>query len=335
MSHIESNRVKPVIEAGGDYFPPAGEGILPSGCTILDLVLGGGYPLGRFTNIVGDKSTGKTLLAIEAVANFHRKYPDAPICYNETEAAFDEDYARLLGIPIDGIDMVVDCDTIEGLFQNIMDFVKKVPDGGPALYIIDSFDALSDKAEMESEFDKGSYGMAKAKGASKMFRQLVRPLAEKNILLIVVSQVRANVGVTFGSQHTRSGGRALDFYASQVLWLAHKKRIEKQVRGVKMAVGVEVVAQAKKNKIGMPFRKCEFPILFGYGIDDAQASVDYLKSIKSLDKHFTVEERATLSRMNVVDNIVSTEIQNRLSDHVKREWQSIEASVRPARGKYA
>lgn len=330
------SRIRPqTITAGGDYFPPAGDGILSSGCTILDLVLGGGYPLGRFTNIVGDKSTGKTLLAIEAVANFRRKYPDAPISYNETEAAFDEDYARSLGIPIDGLDMVTDCDTVEGLFQHIMDFVKEVPSEGPGLYIIDSFDALSDAAEMEREFDKGSYGMGKAKAASKMFRQLVRPLAEKNILLIIVSQVRANIGVTFGSQHTRSGGRALDFYASQVLWLAHKKRIEKQVRGVKMAVGVEVVAQAKKNKIGMPFRKCEFPILFGYGIDDAQASVDFLKSVKSLDKHFTAEEKVILSKMNVVDSQIPTELHERLSNHVRQEWQAIEASIRPARGKYA
>lgn len=330
-----SERVKIEPKAGGEYFPPAPEGMLPSGCTVLDLVLGGGYPLGRFTNIVGDKSTGKTLLAIEAVANFHRRYPDAPICYNETEAAFDEDYARSLGIPIDGVDMVVDCDTVEELFKHIMEFVESVPAEGPGLYIIDSFDALSDSAEMERDFDKGSYGMAKAKAASKMFRQLVRPLAEKRILLIVVSQVRANVGVTFGAQHTRSGGRALDFYASQVLWLAHKKRIEKQVRGVKMAVGVEVVAQAKKNKIGMPFRKCEFPILFGYGIDDAQASVDYLKSVKSLDKHFDAEERSVIAKMNVVDSPPPNQLRERLSDHVKREWQSIEESLRPARGKYA
>jgi len=330
-----TERVKVATKAGGDYFPPALDGILSSGCTILDLVLGGGYPLGRFTNIVGDKSTGKTLLAIEAVANFHRKFPDAPIVYNETEAAFDEDYARSLGIPIDGVDMVVDCDTIEGLFQHIMDFVEKVPAGSPGLYIIDSYDALSDSAELEREFDKGSYGMAKAKAASKMFGQLVRPLAEKNILLIVVSQVRANVGVTFGNQHSRSGGRALDFYASQVLWLAHKKRIEKQVRGAKMAVGVEVVAQAKKNKIGMPFRKCEFPILFGYGVDDAQASIDYLKSIKSLDKHFSVDERTALAKMNVVDSPIPVELHERLSNHVKQEWQSIEASIRPAQGKYA
>jgi len=100
--------IEPITErSGGDYFPPAtarGLRFIPSGCVLLDCVLGGGWPLGRIVNVVGDKAVGKTLLAIEAAANFVTVYPKGHIWYRQAEADFDEHYARRLGLPVDKID---------------------------------------------------------------------------------------------------------------------------------------------------------------------------------------------------------------------------------------
>ena len=166
------------------------------------------------------------------------------------------------------------------MFNDISKRLENIHDDEPTLYVIDSIDALSDEREMKAEFDAASFGAMKAQRMSKFFRQINQMMSHKKFLLMLVSQTRANIGVMFGDKHTRSGGRSLDFYASQVLWLAHRRRIEKTVSGIKMVIGVDVTAQCKKNKIGMPFRKCEFQILFRYGIDDKAASIAFLKETK-------------------------------------------------------
>src|SRR3990167_1383032 len=129
-----------------DYFPGAGRKLkfISTGCTTLDCVVSGGWPLGRIVNIVGDKSTGKTLLAIEAAANFARQFPKGKIWYRESEAAFDEDYATQLGLPVKQVDFGDDglgtiWDTIEDIFEDLdkqLTRLKKL--NVPGLYIIDS-----------------------------------------------------------------------------------------------------------------------------------------------------------------------------------------------------
>jgi len=265
---------------GGLYFSSPKENIkfIRSGCTMLDCVLGGGWPLGRVVNIVGDKSTGKTLLAMEAIANIYLEYDGAAVWYNEAEAAFDSDYAEALGIPFGKVHMTEGCSTIEELFDDIDSIVKKERKV-PGLYIVDSLDALSDKAEMERGIDEASYGGAKAKKLSEFFRRITKDIKSSNICLIIISQVRDNIGAMFGEKHTRSGGKALDFYASQVLWLAHTGILKRTVNKVERPVGVKIKAKCKKNKVGLPFRECEFEITFGYGVEDEKASLEFLKSI--------------------------------------------------------
>ncbi len=205
----------------GSYFTSDKENLalFGSGCKLLDCVLGGGWPLGRMSNIVGDKSSGKTLLAIEACANFMHKFPDGEIIYLESEAAFDADYAEAIGMPIDDVDFVDygDDNTVEFLFEHLEKVTAEAT--SPVLYVVDSLDALSDRAEKKRKIDEGSYSMGKQKKLSEMFRRLISPLKESNVHLMIVSQVRENIGVTFGEKYTRSGGKALDFYASQILCL--------------------------------------------------------------------------------------------------------------------
>lgn len=274
--------VKP--EAVASYFASGADKtnvrFVSSGCGVMDEALGGGYALGRVVNIVGDRSSGKTLKAMELCANMARQYPDAWIRYAESEAAFDEEYAAALGVPIDRITFNTKgnpLETVEDWFEDLEHYVKKV--GGPGLYILDSLDALSDSAELGREFDEGTYGGTKPKQIGKLFRLLVEKMEAQGILLLVVSQVRDKLNVTFGETKTRSGGKALDFYASHIVWLAEIEKLKRTIGGVERIIGVKVEAYVKKNKVGLPFRRVRYPILFGYGIDDMTAACEWLIDI--------------------------------------------------------
>ena len=289
-------RVKPEEpqkpKSGGLYFgsPKTDVQFIPSGCKTLDLALGGGWARRRISNIVGDSSSGKTLLAIEASANFNIVEPKGIIRYREAESAFDQGYAAALGFPVNKVDFGEPIDTIEDMFEDLERVLKGAK--GPELYIVDSLDALSDRSEMDRSMDQGSFGAEKAKKLSQLFRRLVRDLANKDVTVMIVSQVRDKIGVMFGRKWTRAGGRALGFYASQVLVLSQIKKIPKTISKVERIIGIQVKAQVDKNKVGMAYREAEFPILFGYGISDFDACVEYMKKVtdEALPKNIPLEE---------------------------------------------
>lgn len=316
-----------------------------TGATLLNLAISGrrlgGWAGGRIVNVVGDKSSGKTLLAIEASANFARQFPKGLIKYREAEAAFDKPYAANLGMPIDRIDFgnpEKPFDTVEEFFAELERFADRcIARRQPGLYILDSLDALSDKAEMERDLDTSSYGTSKPKKMSELFRRLVRKLEAAKITLIVISQVRSKIGVSFGRSTTRSGGRALDFYASQILYLAHIGAIKATRHGITRVIGIRVRAKCDKNKLAAPFRECDFVISFGYGIDDVGASLDWLKSVKSLGlvgikgKLGLKQFKKELARMDNYDYERQAE---RINKVVSRRWKEIEKTFAPARKKY-
>lgn len=263
-----------------------------SGSCLLDKCLGGGWGLGRVINIVGDNSTGKTLLAIEATANFAQAFPDCAIRYFEAEAAFDLDYAESLGLPIDKVSFV-EADpeddsadsTVEHWYEDFTKFLEDNPNPHqPKLYILDSMDALSDRSEADRAIDGTSYGANKAKKLSEIFRRLVVPAKKHNVTIIIVSQVRENIGMSYGPKYTRSGGKALDFYSSQIVWLAQKKKVERTRKNIKRVVAITVEAHCKKNKIGPPHRKCLFRIEFGYGIEDLITALEFITECKELEQ---------------------------------------------------
>lgn len=309
-----------------------------SGCAVLDCVLGGGYPLGRMVNIVGDKSTGKTLLAIEACANFHHKYSDAPIYYLEAEAAFDKSFAGALGMPIDAVTFIDDVATVEG-FQKQLEAATQAAKDQPAIFIVDSLDALSDDAEMERDIEKGSYGASKAKKMSELFRRMAKKLESSQLLLIIISQIRDKMNVTFGRKTTRSGGRAMDFYASQVLYLAELSKQYRTIRGVKRPVAVQVRAKVDKNKVGLPFRECDFEIHFGYGVDSLASNLNYLVDVgraKAIDSTLTKKGAITafLKKCDKMDDKEYRALDRKVSKLVHATWQSIEEEFVPKRRKY-
>lgn len=326
-------------QEGGAYFnaPLSSIETFSSGCMLLDCVLGGGWAEGRMANIVGESGGGKSLLAIEASANFLRKHADGKVYYVETEQAFDPEYTASLGIPVDRINLRDDLFTVEDVFRDLESKLAESSEGPSTLYIIDSLDALSDEAEVRRDIAEGTYGANKAKQLSALFRKLHAKLGKAKITVIVISQVRDNIGVTFGEKHTRSGGRALTFYCSQVLWLAYTGKIKQAVKGIENTIGVKIRAKTKKNRIGPPFRECDFNILFNYGVDDLQANIDFLLKVKQLDcldgfEGLDVAKvKAKLRRMSVDDLI---KLSDEAASAVQRVWCEIEDSFKPRMKKY-
>ena len=331
----------PVVEnePQGIYFtsPKKDVQFIHSGSPVLDCVLGGGWAVGRLSNIVGDKSTGKTLLAIEAAANFKQDY-DEQIVYAEAEAAFDKGYAEALGMPVESIDFKETFLTVEDLFEDwetLLEDKETRNDKSPVLYIVDSLDALSDKAETERDINKGTYGQNKAKQLSEIFRRLNQRMGKVNITPMIISQVRANIGVTFGKKHTRNGGMALDFYASQVLWLSQLGALTKTIKGVERQVGVDIRAKCDKNKVGLPYRKCEFEIIFGFGVEGLRSCVNYLESVKRLDDAGIEDPKKYRARLAKADDEEYFSELERLSAIVPQVYESVENEFLPTRSKYS
>lgn len=332
-------KLKERVEGGGNYFstPNTDVEFISSGCKTFDLALGGGWAEARVANIIGDTSTGKTLLCIEAAANFCAKYSvgkfkKQKVRYREAESAWNTPYARALGMPIERVDFGEPLDTVEDMFEDLRAVVRGAK--GPELYICDSLDSLSDRAELERDMDKGTMGGDKAKKMSQLFRRLVRPLERKRITVIIVNQIRDKIGAMFGRKFTRTGGRALDFYASQKVILAHLGREGHTVRGQKRSTLIKVKAMVDKNKVGLPFRDATFNIKFGYGIDDAQACVDFLRQVKGLKAlgiskpdlyvESLDELRPSSYRREMID----------LHEAVEKHWYEIERELMPRRQKY-
>lgn len=329
---------------------------ISSGAATLNCALGGGWVLGRVFNLVGDKSAGKTLLAIEACANFHIQYPKDPIRYAESEHAFDEDYAEALGMPVQAVEFAEKTDpatgkrreqaqpirTVEDWYADMQAFLARVKASKSkrGLYILDSLDALSDDAELKRDMNDGTYGANKAKKLGELFRRLIADMDEAKVTLGVVSQLKDKIGVTFGEKQTRTGGRALDYYATHIVWLADIGGIKKTVQGIERTIGRNVRAKVKKNKVALPFRECDYPILFGYGIDDLTSNADWL--IKHgreelLREHLDMSKSGYSKRIEKLRDLGGEPVRiarEALRKLVYQEWEKVERSFLPKARKY-
>ena len=267
-----------------------------TGCTLLDLVIGGaknvfGIPAGRFINIVGDKSAGKTFLSNEILAwayhNFDKK--KFKWVYDDCESGYSFDTESLYGFEIMP-ENPIHSKTVEEAFCNISDFAGKLKGDQFGIYVLDSLDGLTSQEQderaderlkafhAEKTFDKGTYGMGKQKYLSQeFFPQLCSIIEDKNVLVIIISQIRENIDMFSFEKYSRSGGKAMDFYAHSVIWLATAKYITKKDR----KVGVVVKAKTTKSKTPRPFRECFFSFLYDYGLDDIGSNVDYLFDLRT------------------------------------------------------
>lgn len=338
---------EPVASKRGNqsYFTEKQESVsyFSSGCTTLDCALGGGWAGARVINIVGNRAAGKTLLAIEAIANFEREYKgDCITRYMEAESAFDVGYANALGCPTDNIEFATEVGTVEDLYDDVTKTLEKCESQGvPCLYIVDSLDALSSNAERNRKMTDSNYGDGKAKMLSEFFRRTTKRMNKANFTLFVISQIRDKLdAAAFGKKVTRSGGKALDFYASQVVFLAEVAKIKKTVRGQMRPIGIDVKAKVEKNKVGIPYREVKYPIIFGFGVDDLTASTEWLASVigwEDMKAEFGIAKATatkTLSGMRDNWDDETKKLAQDLSARVKEEWQALEKDFLPKSTKY-
>ena len=267
-----------------------------TGCRLFDMMVGGnkgvyGVPSGKFINIVGDKSAGKSLLCTEFIANAYHTKKNFKWVYDDCESGYTFDTEAIYDFDIsNGGESLIHSTTVEEAFCNISDFADSLGKGECGIYVLDSLDGLTSQEQDERAeerlkafhndkvFDKGSYGMGKPKYLSQeFFPQLCSKIQDKNVLLIIVSQIRDNVDAFSFDKYTRSGGKAMDFYAHSVIWLATMKKIIRKDR----VVGTVVKSKTTKSKTPRPFRDCVFTLLFDYGIDGIGTGVDYLYDLRT------------------------------------------------------
>ncbi len=254
----------------------AGIDVIPSGSILLDEALGiGGYPRGRIIEMYGPESSGKTTLALHAIAEAQKLGGIA--AFIDAEHALDPQYAKNLGVNIDEL-WVSQPDTGEQALEIAESLVRS---GAVDIIVIDSVAALTPQAEIEGDMGDSHMGL-QARLMSQALRKLTATISKSNALLVFINQIRMKIGVMFGNPETTTGGNALKFYASVRLEIRRIESIDSKAS--EDAVGNRVRVKVVKNKVAPPFRKVELDMSFGKGISATASLLDSAVKHELIDK---------------------------------------------------
>ena len=377
------NEIREAVDAKSRMLFSKNVEFLSSGCSMLNLaasgrIIDGGYPRARIINLVGDGSSGKTILALEFMAatfwNFKtsnrfqssgkslfKETKRLILVYNNVEGVMDFDVERMFGK--DFVDSVIwiSSDTIEKFGSDFFSRVMKLTKNDMLIYVIDSWDAIDSK-EDKDKFEKklkadaikiekgtfdaplteaaeakesGSYELGKQKYASKRFFKKVCAdiqSVDADCTLVIISQVRTKIGVTFGKKQYRAGGDALNFYTHLVIWLREIEKLKADAYGQTRVYGIDVHAKVERSKVWKPFRECNFRIIFDFGVDDIYSLMAFYFGPKKTKLNWLGDD---YSRDNLYNLFKEDQEQlDMLKQAVQAIWDDVEEKVAPKYQKY-
>ncbi len=293
--------------------------VIPSGSLGVDLALGvGGYPRGRVVEIYGPESSGKTTLAIHAIAEAQKAGGIA--AFIDAEHAFDRFYAKKLGVDIENL-YISQPDNGEQALEIVDHLIRS---GAIDIVVIDSVAALTPKAEIEGEMGESKMGL-QARLMSQALRKLTASINRTNTTIFFINQLREKIGVMFGNPETTTGGNALKFYASVRIDIRRIGQIKEgeEIQGNRTRVKVV------KNKLAPPFRKAEFDIIYGLGISKTGELIDMgvdLNILKKSGSWFSYGETRLGQGRDAVRNLLrdNPELSEEIEGKIKAAIQGSE-----------
>lgn len=301
----------------------------------LSDVLPGGFAMGKVANIVGNSHAGKSILAFTCLAEAANNplFDEYNLIKDDCEAADEFDIEKLFGTKL--LDRVQtpktpnkthlgSSESVEELYQNVLTWLDK---DKPVIYVVDSLDSIKTREDEARavQFQKeakadGSYGTSKPKLMSEMLRVITSKVKRTNSFVLIISQVRDNLNAaSFGKKSVRTGGRALDFYCSYILWLTHNSKTSEEVSGIKFQIGNQTDIEITKNKVTGKQRKVTLPIYYDYGIDGIAPCVDFLIKTEDIPKDTRKDNGKTIwSKKYVFNDFIGykSEIVDHIDDRI-------------------